>query len=316
MENGTGKKGFALRLDHRLASSLSNEVVGVGWCLAEHLDKEPDWQKFKDIVRSAYPEYYTNRERSLGNAAGSLWRFIHVMKADDIVVVPTGEGFYVAKVKGDLLYDPAGCTDDFAWRRRVEWLAKRPLPRTFASNALQMRLKARQTCVDATDLLLDIEEALRRDKPINFTETVICSSYESVAKALQISINNYGLEELVRRLATAGGARAEIQPKHTRLPGDIDVVASYNLSIGWNQESVVKVAYQVKQHEGSSDEYGVQQIIDRMQSDPSFVRGCFVTTAPRITDEAGKLADQYDIIVMTQKELVEWVMMVGLRALR
>jgi hypothetical protein len=53
-----------------------------------------------------------------------------------------------------------------------------------------------------------------------------------------------------------------------------------------------------------------------MQSDPSFVRGCFITTASSITVEARKLADQYNIIVMTQKDLVEWVMMVGLGALR
>ena len=316
MGDDSERKAFAFRLGHRLISSLKNDILGLGWCRAEHLDKEKDWQKFKEIVRSAYPEEYSAGERALGNAAGSLWRFIYGMKVEDYVIVPSDEGFYVAEVKGDPFYDAAGCDDDFAWRRRVKWLTKVPVPRTFASNALQMRLKARQTCVDATDLVLDIEEALKREKPINFTETVIESSYEPVAKALQTAINNYGLEDIVKRLAMAGGARADIQPKQSRLPGDVDVVASYNLSIGWNQESVVKVAYQAKQHVGKSDEDGVKQIIDRMQSDPSFVRGCFVTTAPSITDEARKLADKHNIIVMTQKDLVEWVMMVGLGALR
>ncbi len=316
MGNDSGRKAFAFRLGHRLSSSLKNDIFGLGWCLAEHLNVEKDWQKFKEIVRSAYPEAYSAGERALGNAAGSLWRFIHGMKLEDYVIVPSDEGFYVAEVKGAPFYDAEGCEDDFAWRRKVKWLTKVPVSRTFASNALQMRLKARQTCVDATDLVLDIQEALKREKPVNFTETVIESSYEPVAKALQTAINNYGLEDIIKRLAMSGGARADIQPKQSRLPGDVDVVASYNLSIGWNQESVVKVGYQAKQHEGVSDEYGVKQLIDRMQSDPSFVRGCFVTTARSITEDARKLADEHNVIVMTQKELVEWVMMVGLGALR
>lgn len=314
MDEDRGKKAFALRLEYRLAACLRDEVVGLGWGNAKGLDKEKDWQKFKEIVRAAHPEQYSGRERALGNAAGSLWRFFHGMKVDDYVLVPSDEGFYVAEVKGDPFYDAADC--DFAWRRRVKWLTKVPVPRNFASNALQMRFKARQTCVDATDLISDIEEALKRKKPINFTQTVIESSYEPIAKALQTAINNYGLEYIVSRLATAGGARADIQPKNSGLPGDVDVVASYNLSIGLNHESVVKVAYQAKQHEGVSNEYGVKQIIDRMQSDPLFVRGCFITTAPVITDEARKLAEEHNIIVMTQKDLVEWVMMVGLGALR
>lgn len=312
MENNLERKAFAFRL----ASSLKNDIFGLGWCLAKNLDREKDWQKFKEIVRSAYPHEYSVGERALGSAAGSLWRFIHGMNLGDYVVVPCDEGFYVAEIKGDPIYDVAGCDEDFAWRRNVTWRNKVPVSRTFASNALQMRLKARQTCVDATDLILDIEAALKREKPINFTETVIESSYEPVAKALQTAINNYGLEDIIKRLAMSGGARADIQPKQSRLPGDVDVVASYNLSIGWNQESVVKVAYQAKQHEGISDEYGVQQLVDRMQSDPSFVRGCFVTTAPSISDEARILADKHNIIVMTQKDLVEWVMMVGLAGLR
>lgn len=318
MDNDSERKAFAFRLGHRLDDSLKNDIVGLGWCLAENLNKEVDWQKFKEIVRSAYPDDYSSSERALGNAAGSLWRFIHSMKVGDYVAVPSNDGFYVAEVKGDPFYDLAGCDEkvDFAWRRPVRWLSKAPIQRSFASNGLQMRLKARQTCVDASDLLPDIELAIKRDKPINFTETVIESSYDPVTKALQTAITNYGLEDIIKRLVMAADVRAEIQPKNSGLPGDVDVVASYNLSIGWNQESIVKVGYQAKQHVGISDENGVKQLIDRMQSDSSFVRGCFVTTAAAITDEARDLAEKHNIIVVKQKELVEWIMMVGLGALR
>jgi hypothetical protein len=66
MGDDSGKRAFVFRLGHRLTSSLKNDILGLGWCLAEHLDKEKDWQKFKEIVRAAYPEEYSTGERALG----------------------------------------------------------------------------------------------------------------------------------------------------------------------------------------------------------------------------------------------------------
>ena len=47
MGNDSGKRAFVFRLGHRLTSSLKNDIFGLGWCLAEHLDKEKDWQKIQ-----------------------------------------------------------------------------------------------------------------------------------------------------------------------------------------------------------------------------------------------------------------------------
>ena len=66
MGDDSERKAFAFRLGHRLTSSLKNDILGLGWCLAEHLEKEKDWQKFKEIVRSAYPEEYSGGKELWG----------------------------------------------------------------------------------------------------------------------------------------------------------------------------------------------------------------------------------------------------------
>jgi predicted Mrr-cat superfamily restriction endonuclease len=312
------KNAFVFRLDHRLTVSLRQDVIGLGWYQAEGLDQIKDWIAFKNIVRTAYPDDYNTNERSLGNAAGSIWRFLKDMKVGDYVVVPTENGFHVAEIKGEPFFDVNGANekDDFAWRRAVRWITPKenPIPRNFSSNNLQMRMKARQTCVDASDLLLEIEEALGRKNPVTFTDTLLKTVYEPVSKALRSAVNNYGLEEIVRRLAAASGARAERQATNSGRPGDVDVISYHDLKIG-NQAAIVKVCFQVKQHDGVSDEFGISQIIERMRHDPSLDRGYFVTTAPSVSDIGKKLAEDNDITIITEKDLIEWIMMVGLRAL-
>lgn len=318
MSNVINRKAFIFRLDHRLPVSLDHNVIGLGWYQAERLDTIKDWPEFKNILRDAYPDPYATNERSLGNAAGSIWRFMFDMSIGDYALVPADSAFYLAEIKGAPFYEAKGANDqdDFAWRRSVTWITPRdrPIPRSFANNSLQMRMKARQTCVDASDLLSEITSALNRTKPVTFTEFLLKSAYEPVSKALKQGVSNYGLEEIVRRLASARGAKAEGQSKNTGRPGDVDVIAYHDLKIG-NQESVVKVAFQVKQHEGVSDEVGIQQLIDRMEHDPTLKHGCFVTTAAEVSKEARELAEANDIILVTEKELIEWIMMVGLHSL-
>jgi hypothetical protein len=308
-------RAIVLRLDTRLAKALEQSVVGIGWAPARGLDKTTDWNTFKAIICDSYKEEYVGKARALGNAAGSAWRFIHSTADDACVVVPTPGGFLAGTLEGPVYYDESGLPDDFAWRRRVNWKTKEPKPREYAENELQRRLKARQTCVGADDLLTQIKAALERTRPISFGDAVMEGAGAAVTKALKSAITDYGLEHLVKSLAEASGAKAVVMAKNNRAAGDVDVVATYDLRVG-NLDSPVKVAYQVKQHEGMSDEFGIQQLIDRMDVLPDeYVHGCFVTTAPEISPEAEELATRKDILVLTNQQLVEWILMVGLEKL-
>ncbi len=308
------KRGFVFRLAQRFPEARKKKVIGLGWVKIGDLSRFTDRDGIKGALRSEYPDMYKDNERAVGNAAGSIWRFIKEMNVGDLVAIPVQDGFHLVKIAGGVFFDPVGAKEDFGCRRPVEWMTDEPIPRSYAVNDLQLRLKARQTCVEATDLIEAMEESRRRKKPVSFVDTVMVNARAVVAEALRNAVNNVVLEKVVQGLASARGAKTYIPARNNSAPGDVDIIAIYDLRIG-NQESLVKVAYQVKQHKGVSDEQGIQQLIDRMK-DGEYRYGCFVTTATEVTETARNLADESDILVLAEKELVDWVLEVGLSALR
>jgi predicted Mrr-cat superfamily restriction endonuclease len=113
--------------------------------------------EFRQILIQAYADY-RDYPRNAGSAAGNMWRFIHEMKIGDLVVVPHGANFYVARIEGDVQYIDDKVEEDTAFRRPVQWLnGKRPIARDQAPSALYSRMKVRQTSAWATDLLPDIK---------------------------------------------------------------------------------------------------------------------------------------------------------------
>jgi predicted Mrr-cat superfamily restriction endonuclease len=141
----------------KVPEALASEQTIIGWAEARGLiDPALDWSKFREIVKKTYynddPDY-----RGAGGAGGSLWRFTHDMQTGDLVVVPHGNEFYVAEIAGDATYDESKIGDDSAYRRPVKWLnGARPISRVTALSALQSRMKAYQTCVNASDLVEEI----------------------------------------------------------------------------------------------------------------------------------------------------------------
>lgn len=134
----------------------------IGWSSAEGLlDFRLDKDDFRSILHSFYHKQDVDYRKS-GSAAGNMWRFIREMRVGDLVVVPHGVGFYVAKVTGPALYDSSMKHDDTASRRPVVWLNdKRPIPRSLAKPELRSRMRPQITCIYATDLLMHVKECLK-----------------------------------------------------------------------------------------------------------------------------------------------------------
>lgn len=303
------EKVWILRLGHRLDAALKGDVISIGWSRARHLKQAMNRQALKDALKDAYPEMYEGNGRALGNAASSAWSFIHGMKAGDLVVVPVDGGFYLAKVFDDAAsFDEHGVSADFAWHRKVEWRTPNPVPRSHAENKMQKWMKVRQTCVLSDIKFDEALEAAHRTAPLNFRQTILDAARDAVHKALTATINDGGLEKVIKNLAEADGAVANILPKNAAKEGDVDVQAIYLQ--GTPAEFVV--GYQVKQHVGVTGVEGVRQIIQRMEVDGNIDRGCLITTAKDISDEAKKLAEQHGIKVVAEAELVEWILSAGL----
>src|SRR6185312_2101782 len=118
------------------------------------------WEQFKAVVQAAYPDYRS--PYALGQAAGVMWRFIRDIRIDDWIIAPTWTGLNLARVSGPLLYDEARTDDDCAWRYPVRWI-RRDVPRDSASSPLQARCSSRQTCVEATEFLDEVERLSREE---------------------------------------------------------------------------------------------------------------------------------------------------------
>lgn len=160
-------KAFVLRIApsgiNRVAEALQSGHLIIGWADARGLlDSSLDWWQFREVIHSTYYADETSRRRA-GAASGHMWRFVRDMSVGDLVVVPDGSQFYVARVSGPAFYDESRVQDDSAYRRCVTWLnERRGIPRSVATSALVSRMKTRGTSAGATDLLEEIEACVRK----------------------------------------------------------------------------------------------------------------------------------------------------------
>ena len=161
------KHGFILRIApsrrDRVPEALERNQLIAGWAKAAGL-LDPDLKRegFRAIIQNTYHPDADNL-RKAGRSAGSLWRFLRTMEIGDLVVVPHKSEFYVGEIEGDPVYDETKVDEDSAYRRPVKWLnGKRAIPRASTPPALAACLKTQLTCVDATDLVTEIEDCLER----------------------------------------------------------------------------------------------------------------------------------------------------------
>lgn len=300
-------QAFVLRLRGREKTSFNENVVGIGWTYADQLFDIEDWEEFKNEVRSKYPDLYGSNERALGNACGSMWRFIHDMGKGDLIVIPLHGMYRVAELLDDhAFYFEKGGKEDYAWRRNAKWLdGKNPIPRSHASGFLQARMRCQQTCVSASDLLEDIKSSLGRSEPISFKQNVLDEVRPKVATHLHKSLTPTNLETLLTEMFKRKGFKAMRLPTRQNMDGDIDV--RIELSLGLEVPiRPLHVGIQVKQHQGVTDEYAVRQVKTRLESG-DIDRGVVVTNADSFSEIAQKLAQEMDIDLIAKNDLVEWI---------
>ena len=84
------------------------------------------------------------------------------MRPGALLVIPRGQCIYLAEVKGDADYDEAKVKEDTAYFRAARWLnPKRPFERAKTPESVQAKMRLWQTCIDATDILPDLQSLCR-----------------------------------------------------------------------------------------------------------------------------------------------------------
>lgn len=298
-----------------------NQIV-IGWSKTQDklFNLELDREGFKDILKQTYPEMYSDNPYSVGQAAGYLWRFIREMQIGDYAIVPISKAFYIGEITSDLIFMDDKIKDDTAIRRNVKWLNKgEPIPRNLCGSGLVSRLKYQGTCVGATDLIDDIEQALKSYKKgisPSYKNQLNEELKKSTIKWLNSDsslLDDKKFEELIRQLIKGLGAQSSQIPPKSKYKGsiaDVDVIADF-VHLG------IQLYIQVKKHKKQSDAHAVKQLIEALKIDnPDGTKPIYgwVLTSGEFAPEAVKLADSNAIRVVNGEDLAEMMISVGLQS--
>ena len=291
------QQAFVLRIapsqKDRLAEALKSKQIIIGWSESEGLlDPSLTFEQFRKIIKEAYYSDMNNL-RKAGYAAGNMWRFIREMKNGDLVVVPYGPEFYVAEITGPATYDKNRVDEDTAYRRPVEWLTKKPIPRDRAKSALISRMKIQGTSAYASDLLPEIKSCLERSSSShapNFLEKLQHRLIEETLKELQDGfIDERRFEVLIQQvLLKMGAGEARIIARNK--DAGADIVATFRVAGTITQTLAVQAKYwRLKQ--GLVGRDVVKQLIRGIEAEDASLG--LVITSGEIAEDAGKAAEDY-----------------------
>lgn len=305
---------------NRLEELLVENQIVIGWSKTKDIlfDQSLNRDEFKQKIKEIYHPYYEDNPYSLGQATGYMWRFIREINIGDYAIVPIPKAFYLGQVTSDPICLTNKVVEDTAIRRNVIWLNEtKPILRDYCGSGLISRLKYQGTCVGATDLLEDIELALKASKKKRrptFKNQLNENLKQRVATFLTSKsayLDDRKFEKLIKDLMLALGATTSVIPAKSRYKNsiaDIDILANF-VHLG------LQIYVQVKKHKESSDEYAVQQIIEAIKIDnPDNSRPIFgwVVSSGTFTESAQNLADQNGIRVINGEDLAEMIITVGL----
>ena len=301
-------RAFVLRVapgTSKVAEALADGDLIVGWSQANGLlSDDLPWGEFREIIHQTYYRGDGNYRRS-GHSAAQIWRYVREMGIGDWVVVPDGGGFYVAQVIGPARYESAKIDDDTAYRRSVRWLnSDRPVPRKYARASLQSRMKYKSVCVEATDLMEEIREALttiQQTEIPSFDADLRARLIDQTKAELQAGrLNDYGFEKVVANVLKALGGKDVRIVARSKDKG-VDVLAQFTVA----KTFAFTLGVQAK-HYHPSPPVGprvVEQLVDGMNAEGATIG--WVATSGTFNEEAETRRDELAAEKGYQIELVD-----------
>lgn len=215
----------------------------------------------------------------------NLYRFIHEMRQGDIVIVPTWDTFSMFEILDDIVfsnesidisiyqdwnnkmgiknddgyfYNSNNKPIDLGFYRKVSPILV-GIPREgYADQDLYSRMKIRQTNADISDLKKSIENAriaYEKKKPINLKEKIVEETAPKLLDLIEKLTNDIKFENLVEWYLKSLGARIEKPSKNESATEDGDADR-----VGYFDNIKTAIMVQVKKHEGTTDDWAVQQI--------------------------------------------------------
>jgi restriction system protein len=246
---------------------LKQDVIALGFVEAGDLSKlTADREAFKVRLK----ECYAGRpEGFIRNAAGQLFRFIHELKAGDLVVYPSKRDrlVHIGEITGAAKYDTK--TDaGYPRQRPVKWL--KAIPRThFSQGALYeigSALSFFQVKNYADEFLAALAgkepapDAKKDDQSISYVaEAIEETTRDYILKILAQELKGHALAHFVAHLLGTMGYRTRVSPGGP--DGGVDIIAHKD-ELGF-EPPIIKV--QVKSTEGSVSDPTVSQLSGKVE---------------------------------------------------
>ncbi|MDK9724583.1 MAG: restriction endonuclease [Sterolibacteriaceae bacterium MAG5] len=232
---------------------LKKHCVALGWAKIGDLSIiKADREAFKTKVAAAYLDA---KPGAIPNNAGQLYRFVHELKAGDLVVYPSKRDrmIHVGCVEGGYEYDPK-TEPGYPHRRKVAWL--KSVPRThFSQGALYeigsaMSFFAVKNYAEEYRAVLEgsvvLPASVTQDESVAaVAEDIEETTRDFVLKRLAQELKGHPFAEFVAHLLNAMGYRTRVSLEGP--DGGIDIVAHKD-ELGF-EPPIIKV--QVKSGDGS-----------------------------------------------------------------
>lgn len=333
----TGGDG-ALEFAHPLL--FTNNYLSIGWS-----DFSED--VFVKNIRERGVEYLDEAMQKEGYGLPrnrwNIFRFINEMQKDDIVVVPTWKEFHLFKIADNVVlsnqsidasllknwnghmaelhedgyfHNSNGGIIDLGFYRKVSRV-KLNIPREeYAEQDLYSRMKIRQTNANISDLRESIEKAQKsfeEGKPINLKERIIEEAAPRLLELIETLIHENKFENLVEWYLKSLGARIYKPSKNESATeeGDAD-------RIGYFDNIKTAIMVQVKKHEGTTDDWAVQQI-KAYKANHNYgdyhTQMWVISSCKEYSDNAKNLAEAEGIRLINGIEFAKMILDAGLEGL-
>ncbi len=241
---------------------LDHGLIALGWPKLGDLGSlTPDREAFKKAVEKAYPE---KKPGAIPNNAGQLYRFVHEIKQDDLVVYPakSTHQIHIGRVTGGYTFDPK---DEAAYpnRRKVKWL--KAVPRMQFTQGALYEIGSAMSLFQVKNFSEEFRAAVsgKAGPPVTVDADatvaavageIEVSTRDFVLKRLSQDLKGHPFAEFVGHLLECMGYNVRVSP--AGVDGGIDIVAHRD-RLGF-EPPIIKV--QVKSSDSPIGAPEVQQL--------------------------------------------------------
>ena len=192
------------------------------------------------------------------------------------------------------------------------------IPRSFAEDKLQTRMKMRQTNASINDLAKEVDDAAKREAPVDVHEILVEETANAILGKIKKYVTADNFERVVKwYMERIGASTVYIPPKNSSEKedyADADVVAVFE-SLG------ITIYIQVKKHDDKTDVWAVEQIskYDENQEKNSIDGMTYipwvVSTADDFKEEAKVKAVEKGVKLINGKEFARMLAEVGVNGI-